>query len=118
MFIDPQPDPVRSFAERERLFKLPRSSWEDYSRRAISKGGGVYSRAAKNLTLPREAQVLLELPAQATPNEVIKAILKAHVDLFWNGGGGTPIKAPFQSQSDAGDPAQNPGRIDPPQVNS
>ena len=62
IFIDPQPDAARSFKERERLFKLPRSTWEDYSRAAISKGGGVYSRAAKSLTLSREAQTLLELP--------------------------------------------------------
>jgi glutamate dehydrogenase len=112
IFIDPQPDAERSFGERERLFKMPRSSWEDYSRDAISKGGGVYSRAAKNLTLSREAQVLLELPAQVTPNEVIKAILKAHVDLFWNGGIGTYVKATFESNSDVGDRSNDAVRID------
>jgi glutamate dehydrogenase len=68
IFIDPAPDAARSFAERERLFKLPRSSWDDYSRAVISKGGGVYSRSAKTLALSREAQTLLELPPQATPN--------------------------------------------------
>src|SRR5258708_22115559 len=99
MFIGPEPDPGRSFAERERLFRLPRSSWEDYSRGAISKGGGVYSRTAKSLTLSREAQALLELPAQVTPNEVIKAILKAHVDLFWNGGSWTYVKASFSNHN-------------------
>jgi glutamate dehydrogenase len=117
IFIDPQPDPARSFAERERLFKLPRSSWEDYSRRAISKGGGVFSRAAKNLTLSREAQVLLELPAQAAPNDVIKAILKAHVDLFWNGGIGTYVKATFESHSDVGDRSNDSVRIDARELN-
>ena len=112
IFIDPQPDPARAFKERERLFKMPRSSWDDYSRGAISKGGGVYSRAAKNLTLSREAQALLELPAQATPNEVIKAILKAHVDLFWNGGIGTYVKASSESHSDVGDRSNDAVRID------
>jgi glutamate dehydrogenase len=117
IFIDPQPDPARSFAERERLFKLPRSSWEDYSRDAISKGGGVFSRAAKSLTLPREAQLLLELPAQVTPNEVIRAILKAHVDLFWNGGIGTYVKATFESNSDVGDRSNDAVRIDARELN-
>jgi glutamate dehydrogenase len=117
IFIDPQPDPGRSFAERERLFKMPRSSWEDYSRDAISKGGGVYSRTAKNLTLSREAQVLLELPAQAAPNEVIKAILKMHVDLFWNGGIGTYVKATFESHGDVGDRSNDAVRIDARELN-
>ncbi len=117
IFIDPQPDPERSFAERERLFKMPRSSWDDYSRDAISKGGGVYSRSAKSLTLSREAQVLLELPAQVTPNEVIKAILKAHVDLFWNGGIGTYVKASFESHSDVGDRSNDAVRIDARELN-
>jgi glutamate dehydrogenase len=117
IFIDPQPDPARSFRERERLFKMPRSSWEDYSRAAISKGGGVFSRSAKNLTLSREAQLLLELPAQTTPNEVIKAILKAHVDLFWNGGIGTYVKATFESHSDVGDRSNDAVRVDARELN-
>ena len=117
IFIDPQPDPARSFAERERLFKMPRSSWDDYSRDAISKGGGVYSRSAKSLSLSREAQVLLEVPAQATPNEVIKAILKAHVDLFWNGGIGTYVKATFESNTDVGDRSNDAVRVDARELN-
>jgi glutamate dehydrogenase len=117
IFIDPQPDAARSFAERQRLFKLPRSSWEDYSRKAISKGGGVYLRSAKNLSLSREAQTLLELPAQATPNEVIKAILKAHVDLLWNGGIGTYVKASSESHSDVGDRSNDAVRIDARELN-
>jgi glutamate dehydrogenase len=117
IFIDPQPDPPRSFRERQRLFKMPRSSWEDYSRDAISKGGGVYSRSAKSLTLPREAQLLLELPAQVTPNEVVKAILKAHVDLFWSGGIGTYVKASFESHSDVGDRSNDAVRIDARELN-
>jgi len=117
IFIDPQPDPKRSFAERERLFKMPRSSWDDYSRNAISKGGGVFSRAAKSLTLSREAQTLLELPAVVTPNEVIKAILKAHVDLFWNGGIGTYVKSTFESNTDVGDRSNDAVRIDARELN-
>jgi glutamate dehydrogenase len=117
IFIDPQPDAKRSFAERERLFKLPRSSWDDYSRGALSKGGGIYLRSAKNLTLSREAQTLLELPAQATPNEIIKAILKAHVDLMWNGGIGTYVKASTESHSDVGDRSNDAVRIDARDLN-
>ncbi|MGO9932543.1 MAG: NAD-glutamate dehydrogenase, partial [Steroidobacteraceae bacterium] len=118
IFIDPQPDPAGSFAERRRLFNLPRSSWEDYSRAAISKGGGVYSRSAKNLTLSREAQALLEVAAPVvTPNEVIKAILKAHVDLLWNGGIGTYVKAARESHSDVGDRSNDAVRIDARELN-
>jgi len=112
IFIDPAPDAARSFAERERLFKLPRSSWEDYSRAAISKGGGIFSRAAKTLNLSREAQTLLELPPQASPNETIKAILRSHADLLWNGGIGTYVKASTESHSDVGDRSNDAVRID------
>jgi glutamate dehydrogenase len=117
IFIDPQPDPARSFKERERLFKLPRSSWEDYSAALISKGGGVFPRSAKSLTLAREAQTLLELPAQVTPNEVIKAILKSHVDLLWNGGIGTYVKAGGESNTDIGDRSNDAVRIDARDLN-
>jgi glutamate dehydrogenase len=112
IFIDPQPDAARSFAERRRLFKLPRSSWEDYARDAISAGGGVFARSAKTLALSREAQALLELPAQVTPNEVVKAILRTHVDLLWNGGIGTYVKASTESHSDVGDRSNDAVRID------
>jgi glutamate dehydrogenase len=117
IFLDPDPNAARSFRERERLFRLPRSSWEDYSKAAISKGGGVYSRNAKSLTLSREAQALLELPGQVTPNEVIKAILKSHVDLLWNGGIGTYVKASSESNSDVGDRSNDALRIDAPALN-
>jgi glutamate dehydrogenase len=117
IFIDPQPHAARSFAERQRLFNLPRSSWDDYSRAAISKGGGVYLRSAKTLNLSREAQALLEVPPQATPNEVIKAILKAHMDLLWNGGIGTYIKASHESHSDVGDRSNDAVRIDARELN-
>jgi len=117
IFIDPQPDAALSFKERARLFKLPRSTWEDYSAAAISKGGGVFQRGAKSLKLSREAQTLLELPALATPNEVIKAILKSHVDLLWNGGIGTYVKASTESNTDVGDRGNDALRIDARDLN-
>src|SRR6202453_4212384 len=117
IFLDPEPDEARSFKERLRLFRLPRSSCEDYSKAAISKGGGVYSRAAKSLALSREAQALLELPAQTTPNEVVKAILKSHVDLLWNGGIGTYVKARAESNTDVGDRSNDAVRIDGTELN-
>ena len=117
IFLDPDPDAARSYRERERLFRLPRSSWEDYSKAAISRGGGIYSRSAKSLTLSREVQALLELPAQATPNEVIKAVLKAHVDLLWNGGIGTYVKATSESNGDVGDRSNDAVRIDASMLN-
>src|SRR6202008_4072297 len=82
VFLDPDPDPAVSFAERARLFALPRSSWDDYDRRKVSRGGGVYLRAAKSIALSTEARALLGLEsASAAPNEVIRAILTLPVDL-------------------------------------
>jgi glutamate dehydrogenase len=112
IFIDPDPDAARSFMERRRLYLLPRSSWEDYSRKLISRGGAVFSRHAKSLTLSRETQVLLGLPPAATPNEVIKAILCAPVDLLWNGGIGTYVKAGDESHGDVGDHGNDAVRVD------
>jgi glutamate dehydrogenase len=117
IFIDPQPDAALSFKERTRLFKLPRSTWEDYSKAALSDGGGVFARSAKSLTLSREIQALLELPVQATPNEVIKAILKSHVDLLWNGGIGTYVKAGGEGNTDVGDRTNDALRIDARELN-
>jgi glutamate dehydrogenase len=117
IFIDPEPDAALSFKERSRLFKLPRSSWEDYRAAAISKGGGVFPRAAKSLNLSPEAQTLLELSAEATPNEVVKAILKSHVDLLWNGGIGTYVKASTESHGDVGDRSNDALRIDARDLN-
>jgi len=117
IFIDPNPHAARSFKERERLFKLPGSSWADYSPAALSKGGGVFARNAKSLALPKEAQDLLELPARATPNEVIKAILRSHVDLLWNGGIGTYVKAGGESHGDVGDRSNDALRIDAAELN-
>ena len=87
IFLDPQPDAARSFRERQRLFALPRSSWEDYDRKALSKGGTILPRSAKELTLNAQCRALLGLEAaKATPNEVIRAIRRLPVDLVWNGG--------------------------------
>ncbi|MCF6355559.1 MAG: NAD-glutamate dehydrogenase [Candidatus Polarisedimenticolaceae bacterium] len=113
IFIDPNPDPKRSFEERERLFKLPRSNWSDYDPAALSTGGGIYSRSAKSIPLSSEAQQALGIEAgRLTPNELIRAILKAPVDLLWNGGIGTYVKASEEHDSDVGDRINDPLRID------
>jgi glutamate dehydrogenase len=117
IFLDPHPDALRSHRERARLFELPRSTWEDYSPKLISRGGGVFLRSAKILNLSREAQALLELPAQVAPNEAVKAILKLHVDLLWNGGIGTYVKAAAESHRDIGDHANDAVRIDARELN-
>jgi glutamate dehydrogenase len=117
VFLDPKPVAAVSFAERKRLFELPRSTWGDYSRKLISRGGGVYSRAAKSLNLSHEAQALLKLPATATPNEVIRAILQLNVDLLWNGGIGTYVKASHESHADVGDRSNDAVRIDGRELN-
>lgn len=113
IFLDPDPDPTTSFAERKRLFELPRSSWEDYDTSLISKGGGVFSRNAKSIPLTPEIQQVLGVEQeQLTANEVISAILKAPVDLLWNGGIGTYVKASSEHDSDVGDRANDSVRID------
>ncbi|HEY7379224.1 MAG TPA: NAD-glutamate dehydrogenase, partial [Steroidobacteraceae bacterium] len=112
IFLDPEPDATRTFAERRRLFKLPRSSWEDYDRKLISRGGGVFSRAAKSIALSPQAQALLGLrTSSATPQEVIRAILKLPVDLLWNGGIGTYVKAIRESHADIGDRTNDGVRV-------
>jgi glutamate dehydrogenase len=113
IFIDPAPDPASSFAERRRLFALPRSSWDDYDKSKLSAGGGVYSRAAKSIALEPAAQQALGITqAKLTPPELIRAILTAPVDLLWNGGIGTYVKARDESHADAGDPANDAVRVD------
>jgi glutamate dehydrogenase len=113
IFIDPSPDPAASIAERRRLFELPRSSWDDYDRKRLSEGGGIYSRQTKAIELHPAAQALLDLPAATvTPLELIRAVLKARVDLFWNGGIGTYVKASTESHLDAGDPVNDAVRVD------
>jgi glutamate dehydrogenase len=111
IFIDPNPNPSTSYKERQRLFNLPRSSWDDYNRKLISKGGGIYNRSEKSLNLSKEACLLLGLTANPTPNDVIKAILRLEVDLLWNGGIGTYIKASAESHLEAGDRANDAVRV-------
>ena len=104
IFLDPDPDPATSFAERRRMFDLPRSSWDDYDRGLISQGGGVWPRSAKAIDLSPEARRVLAIEAETvSPNELMNAILKAPVDLFWNGGIGTYVKATSESQAEAQD---------------
>ncbi|MDI4655954.1 NAD-glutamate dehydrogenase [Xanthobacter autotrophicus] len=112
IFIDPTPDPAASFAERQRLFNLPRSSWADYDASLISKGGGVFPRSAKSIELPDEVRALLRFPkAHATPAELITAILKAQVDLLFFGGIGTYVRASGETDAQVGDRANDAVRI-------
>ena len=113
VFVDPAPDPELSFAERERLFALPRSSWQDYDRAKISAGGGVFSRQAKSIPLSPEIRALTGLAAdRVPPNDLIRALLTADVDLLWNGGIGTFVKAHEESHADAGDRNNDGIRVD------
>ncbi|MET0428622.1 MAG: NAD-glutamate dehydrogenase domain-containing protein, partial [Microvirga sp.] len=117
IFLDPDPDPEASFLERERLFNLPRSSWQDYDRTLISKGGGIHSRGAKSLPLTPEVRALLGLDAaEATPFEVMSAILRADVGLLWFGGIGTYVRAATETDDEAGDRANDAIRITGGQV--
>ncbi|QHO78652.1 NAD-glutamate dehydrogenase [Bradyrhizobium sp. CCBAU 051011] len=112
IFLDPAPDPASSFAERKRMFELPRSSWQDYNKSLISPGGGVFSRSLKAIPLPPELRTLLDIDKpQATPFEVMTAILKARADLLWFGGIGTYIRASGESDDHVGDRANDPIRI-------
>ena len=112
IFLDPQPDRERSFVERERLFRLPRSSWADYDTRLISAGGGVHARGAKSISITPEVKRALGLAADSmTPAELVNAILKAAVDLIYNGGIGTYVKAASESQAQVGDRANDALRV-------
>jgi glutamate dehydrogenase len=114
IFIDPTPDAATSYAERRRLFDLPRSSWADYDESLISEGGGVFARTLKSVPVSPPARAALGLADTVeamTPAELMKAILKAPVDLFWNGGIGTYIKATGESHSDVGDKANDAIRV-------
>ena len=112
IFIDPTPDPARSFTERERLFALPRSTWEDYDRKLISKGGGVFPRSAKSIDLTPQMQSLIGLQqASATPQELMRAILRMPADLLWNGGIGTYCKGSSESNADVGDRSNDAVRV-------
>ena len=115
VFLDPDPDPAISFAERQRLFALPRSSWADYDPGLLSSGGGVHPRTAKSVPLSPQVVARLGLPEATTaltPDELVRAVLLAPVDLFWNGGIGTYVKAATESHAQVGDKANEAVRVD------
>ncbi len=119
VFLDPAPHPAASFAERQRLFDLPRSSWADYNPALISVGGGVWPRSAKSIPLSAQVRAVLGLDegiVALSPDEVISAILKAPVDLLWNGGIGTYVKASHETHADAGDRSNDAVRVDGAQL--
>ena len=115
VFIDPAPDPAVSFAERSRMFALPRSSWADYDQALISPGGGVWPRTLKSVPVSPQARTALGIDSTVSalsPDELISAILAAPVDLLWNGGIGTYVKASSESHADVGDRSNDAVRID------
>ena len=117
IFLDPNPDPGVSFAERQRMFELPRSSWMDYNPTLISQGGGVFDRNAKSLPISPEVKALLDLQKdEASGEEVMRAILMANVDLLYNGGIGTWVKASTEEHTDAGDRTNDRVRVDATEV--
>ncbi|MDX1677564.1 NAD-glutamate dehydrogenase [Arsukibacterium sp.] len=112
IFIDPNPDAATSYVERERLFNLPTSTWDDYDKSLISEGGGVFARSAKSIKLsPQMKEMLGTTKASMTPNELIRECLMMPVDLIWNGGIGTYIKATTESHAEVGDRGSEPLRI-------
>jgi glutamate dehydrogenase len=119
IFLDPDPDPKTSYAERRRLFELPRSSWQDYDKNLISAGGGVYPRSLKSIPLSDAVRSVLGIDAgvqKMTPAELMKAILQAPVDLLWNGGIGTYVKGEGETHGDVGDKANDAIRINGSQL--
>ena len=119
VFLDPNPDPAKSFAERRRLFELPRSSWADYDTSSISAGGGVYARTLKSVPITPEVRVALGLDdgvSALTPAELIHAVLQAPVDLLYNGGIGTYVKARSESHAAVGDKTNDAVRVDGAQL--
>ncbi|MER6713885.1 NAD-glutamate dehydrogenase [Streptomyces sp. NPDC000877] len=115
IFIDPNPDAATSYAERRRLFELPRSSWEDYNKELLSAGGGIFPRTAKAIPVNAHIREALGIEAKVTkltPADLMKAILQAPVDLLWNGGIGTYVKSSAESNADVGDKANDAIRVD------
>ncbi|HVQ86714.1 MAG TPA: NAD-glutamate dehydrogenase [Actinomycetes bacterium] len=114
IFLDPDPDAAVSYAERKRLFELPRSSWDDYDKALISEGGGIYSRALKSVPITEQVRARLGIAEgveRLTPQELMRSVLSAPVDLFWNGGIGTYVKASTESHADVGDKGNDTIRI-------
>jgi glutamate dehydrogenase len=120
IFLDPDPDPAKSYTERKRLFAAGRAGgWGEYTASVISKGGGVFDRLAKSISLSPQAQEMLGMDvAEAQPETVVNAILKMEVDLLWNGGIGTYVKASTQTHSDADDRSNNAVRVDATELNA
>ncbi|MGO0309483.1 NAD-glutamate dehydrogenase [Endozoicomonas acroporae] len=119
IFIDPDPDISVSFNERQRLFNLPRSSWDDYDRSKLSEGGGVFSRQLKSILLSKQARTALATDKTIlSPAELIQTILKAPADLLWNGGIGTYIRASSESNADVGDRSNDNVRISASELNT
>ncbi|HYM33976.1 MAG TPA: NAD-glutamate dehydrogenase domain-containing protein, partial [Steroidobacteraceae bacterium] len=113
IFLDPAPDAQKSFAERERLFNLPRSTWKDYNAELISKGGGIFERSVKSIALSMQLKAMLGVnDNNLSPQDLIKAILRMPVDLLWNGGIGTYVKASHESHAEVGDRSNDSVRID------
>lgn len=112
IFLDPNPDPAESFKERQRLFKMPRSAWSDYNAKLISKGGGIYDRKQKSIPISSEMKKVLDISdSSLSPDDLIQAILKAPVDLLWNGGIGTYVKAQTQTNEQIGDKSNDALRV-------
>ncbi|PYC24581.1 NAD-glutamate dehydrogenase [Aquipseudomonas alcaligenes] len=112
IFIDPNPDPAKSFVERKRMFDLPRSSWADYDAKLISEGGGIFLRSAKSIAITPQMKARFDIQAdKLAPTELINALLKAPVDLLWNGGIGTYVKSSKESHADVGDKANDGLRV-------
>ncbi|VVP67277.1 NAD-specific glutamate dehydrogenase [Pseudomonas fluorescens] len=112
IFIDPNPDPATSFAERQRLFDLPRSAWSDYDTSIMSEGGGIFPRSLKSITITEQMKQRFDIEAdKLTPTELLHALLKAPVDLLWNGGIGTYVKSSEESHADVGDKANDALRV-------
>lgn len=119
IFLDPDPDAESSFEERKRLFDLPRSSWQDYDASKISQGGGVFPRSAKSVSIGPEVRSALGIAddvSSMTPQELMRAILLAEVDLLWNGGIGTYVKSAVETHAQAGDKANDAIRVDGAQL--
>ena len=117
IFLDPDPDPAASWQERQRMFNLPRSSWDDYDKALISRGGGIFPRSQKSIKLSPEVKALLDVDQdEMEPAQLISAILTAPTDLLWFGGIGTYVKAAAQNHIDVRDPANDRVRVDAEQL--
>jgi glutamate dehydrogenase len=118
IFVDPDPDAAATFAERQRLFEMPRSSWEDFDTTLISEGGGVFKRSAKSIAISAPMKACFGIKEdRLSPNELIRAMLKSEVDLIWNGGIGTYVKSSEESDAEVGDKANDALRIDGRELN-